>query len=557
MSLRCIRIQTALVIRLVLCLPLTQSAASDDVAGKTNNQVRPRLVSRIQTTAYHALAFSPDGKLLATAEYDLRLYELGTGRQLARADWTTDSRCRHLAFSPDGRRMVSAHEGTRIGKPNFYVYFWEVSPENKLRRIAELLARHREDTDYFTDVYHASFSPDSRSVVAGCAGETIYLWDCGTAKERLRVRGGVAAAFTADGRTLLAVSHDGLIRRFDPASGKPLPPGKDFERSDYIFTKGVAFAANGDRVAVWDHNQVLLLKASSGKRICRLTFPSDSGRVTLSADGRYLIVADGGSGIWFFDAATGRELGWWKRENGAFSDGGIALTRNGKTLAWVEHESHVEIRTLEDVLARCVKGPTDAQSEPPDVPLQAELIARQDRFVVNLGKPTPEEFSNKLTRWRPDLDNKSRPKKRFMECPDIALPSRPQIDLEFRVRNTGKQPITFFPDLDPTTFLAGPGALNISWPCQTGSFGFLDGSAPVKPVTLGPGEKYSERVTELTVFGSGSQCLWILPGEYSIYASCFMSVSPAPKGVKANDDGSGWITLRTAALKVKVVKAEK
>jgi hypothetical protein len=354
---------------------------------------------------------------------------------------------------------------------------------------------------------------------------------------------------------LLAVSHDGLIRRIDVASGKALPPGKNFERSDYIFTKGVAFDANGDRVAVWDHNQVLLLDARSGKRICRLTFPGGSGGGTLSADGRYLIVADG-SGIWFFDAVTGRELGWRKRENGEFGDAGIALTRNGKTLAWVEHESHLEIRILEDVLARCVKGPADAQSEPPDVPLQAELIARQDRFVVNLDKLTPEEFSNKLTRSLPDPDSKSRARKRVIACPDIAFPSKPRIDLEFRVRNTGKQPITFFPDLDPTTFLAGAGALNISWTCQTLIGGGLDG-LPVKPVTLGPGEKYSVRVTDLTLFGFGSQCLWILPGEYSVYASCRMSVSPAPKRVKAESDGSGWITLRTPALKVKVVMPEK
>jgi hypothetical protein len=36
-----------------------------------------------------------------------------------------------------------------------------------------------------------------------------------------------------------------------------------------------------------------------------------------------------------------------------------------------------------------------------------------------------------------------------------------------------------------------------------------------------------------------------------------MSVSPAPKRVKAESDGSGWITLRTPALKVKVVMPEK
>jgi len=146
--------------------------------------------------------------------------------------------------------------------------------------------------------------------------------------------------------------------------------------------------------------------------------------------------------------------------------------------------------------------------------------------------------------------------RRILACPDFAFPSEPRVDLEFRVRNTGKQAFTFFPHLDPTTFLAGPGALNISWPCSTVIGPGLGDQLPVEPVTLKPGEKFSVPVTDLK-FGSGSQCLWVLPGEYSIYASCYMSVSPVPKGVKADEDGSAWITLRSPPLKVKVVEAQK
>jgi hypothetical protein len=642
---------------LVLFLGFTEVSARDD-------KPEPKLPA----TPVNMLAFSPDGKLLAIAGENLRLHDLATGRELSRLGWPSGSHCRHLAFSPDGRRIVSAHDARLIGEPDLYLYLWEVTP--KLRRVAELLARKREDSDYFTEVYHASFSPDSRTVVAGSAGETIYLWDCATAKERLRLQGGVAAAFTADGKTLLAVSHDGLIRRFDAASGKPLAPPKDFVRSDYIFTEGVAFADNGDRVAVWDDNQVLLLDTQTGKRISRLTFPGGTRRVTLSADGRSLIVAERENGIWFFDAATGKELGWRAGGNGEFGDAGSALARERETLVWVEREKHLKILSLEDVLAGCAKGPSDPRSDPPDVPLQAELIARQDRFVFNLGKLTPEDFSKKLTRSLPfeqdpdierrkdastktekqkeierkltmpvSFDFKNTPfhqvvddlrtwtginivvdkralkkekisidqtvdmkvdtvtlwlalknvlhqmrltyeiedevlkitteadakdpqvliadlhKSRIIACPNYAFRSAPRVDLEFRIRNTGKQAFTFFPDLDPDSFLAGPGALNMYWPCQTG-VGPGIGGDPVKPITLKPGEKYSVRVRNLT-FGSGSQSLWVLPGEYSIYARCYMSVTPAPKGTKADDDGSAWITLRSPPLKVKVVEARK
>jgi hypothetical protein len=667
----CLHTQSTLAISLAFCLGLAEPSGGDDNPDPSDTQAKPKAASQLPATPVNMLAFSPDGKFLAIADENLRLYDLATGRELSRLGWPSGSQCRHLAFSPDGRRIVSTHDARLIGEPDFYVHLWEVTPETKLGRVAELLARKREDSDFFTDVYQASFSPDSRTVVAGSAGETIYLWDCATAKERLQLHGGVAAAFSADGKTLLAVSHDGLIRRFDAASGKPIAPPKDFVRSDYIFTKGVTFAAAGDCVAVWDQNQVLLLDSQTGKRISRLTFPGGTRRVTLSADGRSLIVVEKDNGIWFFDAATGKELGWRAGGNGEFGDAGSALARERETLIWVEREKHLKIQPLQDVLAGCAKGPSKPQSDPPDVPLQAELIARQDRFVVNLGKLTPEDFSNKLTRsfsFEPDPDVERRKdastktekqkeierklimpvsfefkktplhqvvedlrtwtglnivvdkqgleeekismdqpvemkidgvslrgalsnilrqmrltyeiedevlkitteadaknpqvliadlaKSRIISCPNYAFRSAPRVDLEFRVRNTGEQAFTFSPDLDPDSFLAGPGALNIYWPCQT-VVGPGIGGDPVKPITLKPGEKYSVRVRDLKLFGFGSQSLWVLPGEYSIYARCRMSVTPAPKGTKPDDDSSAWITLRSPPLKVKVVAAEK
>lgn len=666
------RIQTALAISLPLCLFLAKPAAADDTSAQSNKQAKPSLVSRIPATPWHVLAFSPDGRLLATAEDAIRVYDLATGRELGRVQWETHSRCRHLAFSPDGRLLVSAHEGGLIGQPKLYVYLWEVSPDNKLRRVAQLLARMREDTDYFTNVYHASFSPDSRTVVAGSPDEIIYLWDCLTTNERLRLHGGVAATFAPDGRTLLAVSHDGFIRRFDAASGQPLAPTKGVGRSDFIFAEGITFAANGKRLAVWDHNQVLLQEAANGKRISRLVFPAGCNSVTLSADGRILIVAERGGGIWFFDATSGKELGWHESRERWHGDGGLALSPDVKTFVWVENNKQVEVQSLQDILAGCVKGLSSARSDPADVPLQAKLIAKQDRYVLNLGQLTPEQFSSEMTRSLPfeptpmtrlertyapgknekeneikrklnmsvSFNFKNTPfrqvvddlrtwsgvnfvvdkqalkeehismeqpveikvegvtlrsalanilypmrltyviedevfkitteennkgglfletdlaKRRVVACPDFAFPSEPRVDLEFQVWNTGKQAFTIFPHLDPTTFLAGPGALNISWPCQTMIGPGLGDPPPVKPLTLRPGEKYSVRVTDLT-FGSGSRSLWILPGEYSIYASCYMSVSPPPKGSEPSGFGSGWITLRSPPLKVKVVGAEK
>ncbi len=49
----------------------------------------------------------------------------------------------------------------------------------------------------------------------------------------------------------------------------------------------------------------------------------------------------------------------------------------------------------------CFMEPPAIRSDPPNVPLQAGLIAKQDRYVLNLTKLTPEEFSRKMARSLP------------------------------------------------------------------------------------------------------------------------------------------------------------
>jgi WD40 repeat protein len=61
-----------------------------------------------------------------------------------------------------------------------------------------------------SQVYRVAFSPDGRWLALPCAGETVWLWDAATGKERdkLRVSGGDLGnvAFSPDGRYLATCS---------------------------------------------------------------------------------------------------------------------------------------------------------------------------------------------------------------------------------------------------------------------------------------------------------------------------------------------------------------
>jgi WD40 repeat protein len=72
-----------------------------------------RLSVRNHTAAVNCLAFTPDGKTLATAGFDkkVKLWQTTTGRELLTLPEQKD-RVRWLAFSPDGAMLTTAgHDG--------------------------------------------------------------------------------------------------------------------------------------------------------------------------------------------------------------------------------------------------------------------------------------------------------------------------------------------------------------------------------------------------------------------------------------------------------------
>jgi WD40 repeat protein len=139
-----------------------------------------------------ALAFSPDGRLLATGSRDgsVRSWEAATGKPVAKLEGHEDRLLEGvtaLAFSPDGRLLASASDDKSAR-------LWEVSTG---KAIAAL--RHE------SFVSNLAFSPDGRLLVTSSDDKSARLWETATGEAVATLRD------HKDGVTHLAFSPNGLL----------------------------------------------------------------------------------------------------------------------------------------------------------------------------------------------------------------------------------------------------------------------------------------------------------------------------------------------------------
>jgi WD40 repeat protein len=117
-----------------------------------------------------------------------------------------------IAFSPDGKLLASA--GSEEGGRDHTVRLWAVATGEERRR----LEGHQSGVDCL------AFAPDGNLLASGGRDRTLRLWDVVTGREvrRLTVpKGGAQClAFSPDGKTLASVSmNDTAVHLWDVATG--------------------------------------------------------------------------------------------------------------------------------------------------------------------------------------------------------------------------------------------------------------------------------------------------------------------------------------------------
>jgi WD40 repeat protein len=164
-----------------------------------------------------SIVFSPDGTKLAAGWWAgiAKIWDVENGQELfsVQAHLAMQGISR-LAFSPDGRLLATvglesdATAGAKI---------WDVASGKKISTFSGHDPRYTIES--------IVFSPDSEHV-ATASGDGLKIWDAKTGEESLEMVGQtipvVGVDFSPDGKYLATSSPDGTVRKWDLSSGEEL-----------------------------------------------------------------------------------------------------------------------------------------------------------------------------------------------------------------------------------------------------------------------------------------------------------------------------------------------
>ncbi|MHC5857640.1 WD40 domain-containing protein [Nostoc sp.] len=264
-----------------------------------------------------SVAFSPNGKLLATGDADGKTYlwQVDEGKLLftciGHSSWV-----KSVAFSPDGQTLAS-------GSDDQTVKLWDVHNGKCLKTLQ----------GHSNWVRSVAFSPDGQTLASGSEDQTVKLWDVRNGKCLITLQGNtnriMSVAFSPDGQTLASCSEKQTVKLWDVRDGKCLKTLQG--HSSWV--RSVAFSPNGEILATGSDDQtVKLWDVHDGK--CLKTLQGHTNRVwsvAFSPDGQTLASGGDDPTVKLWDIRNGKCLKTFQGHTNRVRS--VAFSPDGQTLA--------------------------------------------------------------------------------------------------------------------------------------------------------------------------------------------------------------------------------
>jgi WD40 repeat protein/uncharacterized caspase-like protein len=298
---------------------------------RSGNEIRTIRVTESNAPMERPIAFSYDGTVLATAGGGVKLWDMATGNALR----TLPGDAQALSFSPD-QKTLAGTGGTEIK-------LWNIATGQELQTLPGSQL----------GVDSVAFSPDGKLLAVGNSDNTVVLWDSSN-REQVRVlRGHVSAiaavALSGDDKVLASALAAGIagitrndpIKIWDPITGqlvRSLLSQKD-GRSIGLSYDGTTLisGSSSNSISLWNVSQAEAQRKFEVPRPGR--FVPD--RVALSASGKLIAAGGRESTIKIWEADTGRELFTLRGHKKSIRD--LAFSPDSKLLASAGQDADIKL----------------------------------------------------------------------------------------------------------------------------------------------------------------------------------------------------------------------